>query len=149
MDRKPRRFNQGLYRSLKRGGRLVAELGGKGNVKSITDAIATASKNLGLADRIINNFWHFPSVSTYTTLLESKGFEVEQAWLFDRPTNLNGEHGMYDWINQFAQHAFIKLKQDEAEAIKNLAIEILKPDHFRNGVWTADYRRLRIKAWKR
>lgn len=140
---------KGLYKSLKTGGRLVAEFGGKGNVKSITDAITTAAKNLGLADQLIHNFWYFPSISTYTSLLESKGFEIEQAWLFDRPTKLNGEHGMYDWINQFAQHAFKNLKEDEAEAIKNLAVEILKVDHFRNGVWTADYRRLRIKAIKK
>lgn len=140
---------EGLYHSLKYGGRLVAEFGGKGNVKSITDAIALAAKNLGLADKIVHNFWFFPSISEYTTLLESKGFEVEQAWLFDRPTQLNGENGMYDWISQFAQHAFKNLNKDEAEAIKNLAVEILKPNYFINGVWMADYRRLRIKANKK
>lgn len=140
---------EGLYRSLKRGGRLVAEFGGKGNVKSITDALTSAAKNLGLTDKVINDFWYFPSISTYTTLLEKQGFEVEQAWLFDRPTKLTDEDGMLKWINQFATHAFKNLKEDEAEAIKSLAIEILKPRYFRNGEWTADYRRLRIKACKR
>ena len=140
---------EGLFKSLKIGGRLVAEFGGKGNVKSITDAITTAAKNLGLADRVITNFWFFPSISSYTGLLEKQGFEVEQAWLFDRPTKLVGEEGMYIWINQFAQHAFKNLKDDEAEAIKSLAVEILKPKYFKNGEWTADYRRLRIKAIKK
>jgi len=140
---------ESLFRSLKPGGRLAVEFGGKGNVKSITDAIATASKRLGLADKVITNFWFFPSISAYTSLLESKGFEVEQAWLFDRPTKLNGEGGMYDWISQFAQHAFKNLDTEQAESIKNLAVDILKPDYFINGEWIADYRRLRIKAWKR
>lgn len=140
---------EGLFKSLKPGGRLIAEFGGKGNVKSITDAIATAAKNLSLADRVINNFWFFPSISTYTSLLEKQGFEVEQAWLFDRPTKLVGEQGMYIWIDQFAQHAFKNLETDEAEALKSLAVEILKPNYFKNGEWTADYRRLRIKAWKK
>lgn len=140
---------EGLFKSLKPGGRLIAEFGGKGNVKSITDAIATAAESLGLADKVVKNFWFFPSISTYTSLLELKGFEVEQAWLFDRPTKLNGENGMYDWISQFAQHAFKNLNTEEAESIKNLAVAILKPHYFINGEWVAAYKRLRIKAWKR
>ncbi|RZK89321.1 MAG: class I SAM-dependent methyltransferase, partial [Pedobacter sp.] len=68
---------EGLYNSLKPKGRLVAEFGGKGNVKSITDAISVAAKNLGLADKVIGDFWYFPSISTYTALLEKQGFEVE------------------------------------------------------------------------
>ncbi|GGI27109.1 class I SAM-dependent methyltransferase [Pedobacter mendelii] len=139
----------GLYNSLKPGGRLVAEFGGKGNVKSITDAISAAAEQLGLADKIATNFWFFPSISTYTTLLESKGFEVEQAWLFDRPTKLIGDDGMYIWINQFAQHAFKNLTKEQTESIKNLAVEMLKPNYFIKGEWVADYRRLRIKAFKR
>ncbi|WP_316805141.1 methyltransferase domain-containing protein [Pedobacter nototheniae] len=139
---------QGLFKSLKPGGRLVAEFGGKGNVKSITDAITNAAMQLGLENHLANNFWFFPSVSAYTTLLETNGFEVEQAWLFDRPTKLIGEEGMYIWINQFAQHAFKKLNEEQAKSIKNLAVEILKPNYFINGEWVADYRRLRIKAVK-
>ncbi|MFC4212830.1 class I SAM-dependent methyltransferase [Pedobacter lithocola] len=142
-------LSHGLFKSLKHGGRLIAEFGGKGNVKSITDAISAAGKELGLADKIATNFWFFPSISTYTTLLESKGFEVEQAWLFDRPTKLIGDDGMYVWINQFAQHAFKNLHTEQAESIKNLAVEILKPNYFINGEWVADYRRLRVKAIKK
>ncbi|RNL51200.1 class I SAM-dependent methyltransferase [Pedobacter jejuensis] len=139
----------GLFKSLKHGGRLVAEFGGKGNVKSITDAISAAAEQLDLADKIATNFWFFPSISTYTTLLESKGFEVEQAWLFDRPTKLIGDDGMYTWINQFAQHALKNLDETQAESIKNLAVEILKPNCFTNAEWVADYRRLRVKAIKK
>ncbi len=140
---------KGVYNSLKPNGRLVAEFGGKGNVKSITDALTVSAKNLGLLEKLTTNFWFFPSAATYTTLLEKQGFEVEQAWLFDRPTKLIGEDGMLKWINQFATHVFKNLSADEAEAIKSLAIEILKPNYLRNGEWTADYRRLRIKAYKR
>ncbi|QPH41819.1 methyltransferase domain-containing protein [Pedobacter endophyticus] len=139
---------EGLFKSLKPGGRLVAEFGGKGNVKSITDAITAAAEQLGLSNQVITNFWFFPSISAYTTLLETKGFEVEQAWLFDRPTKLLGEEGMYVWINQFAQHAFKNLNNEQAESIKNLAVEILKPNYYINGEWVADYKRLRIKANK-
>ena len=92
---------------------------------------------------------YFPSISHYATLLESTGFEAEQIWLFDRPTKLIGEDGMEKWINQFAQHAFVNLNEEEAKAVTELTVSILKPTHFKNGEWTADYRRLRIKASKR
>jgi len=140
---------KGIYKSLVHGGRLVAEFGGKGNIKSIVDAIETAAKQLGFSHRVISNFWFFPSISHYATLLESTGFETEQMWLFDRPTKLVGEDGMLKWINQFAQHAFVNLDEEEAKAVTDLAVNILKPTHFKNGEWTADYRRLRIKAIKK
>lgn len=137
-----------LYNSLKNGGRLVVEFGGKGNVKGITDAIELAAKNLGLAAKLTKDFWFFPSISTYTSLLEKNGFEVNQAWLFDRPTPLKGPNGMHDWITQFAPHAFKNMHAEEVEAIKDFAIEILKPTHFVTNQWIADYKRLRIKAIK-
>jgi len=56
---------------------------------------------------------------------------------------------MLKWINQFAQHAFVNLDEEEAKALTDLAVNILKPTHFKNGEWTADYRRLRIKAIKK
>jgi trans-aconitate methyltransferase len=140
---------KGICKSLKIDGRLVAEFGGKGNVKSITDAIDNAAEALNLQHKIVSNFWFFPSVSHYASLLEGAGFEVEQIWLFDRPTKLIGENGMYEWINQFAQHAFKRLNEEEAEQLKKLAVDLLRPDYFKNGEWTADYRRLRVKAIKR
>jgi len=140
---------RGIYKSLKHGGRVVAEFGGKGNVKSITDAIDQAAKELGLEHKVISNFWFFPSIAHYANLLESSGFETEQMWLFDRPTKLMGEDGMLKWINQFAQHAFVNLNEEETNAVTALAVNILKPTHFENGDWIADYKRLRIKALKR
>ncbi len=140
---------KGLYSSLKSGGRLVAEFGGKKNVKSITDAVASAATSLGFNHKIISNFWFFPSISTYSAMLESQGFEIEQVWLFDRPTKLNGENGMYEWISQFAQHSFKNLSTEQAEEIKNLAVNNLKNTNYNNGQWMADYRRLRVKAIKR
>lgn len=142
-------LTQCLYKSLKPGGRLVAEFGGKNNVQSITNAIAQAAAELEWSEKVNTNFWFFPSVSSYTTLLENYGFEVEQVWLFDRPTKLVGEDGMKKWMIQFATHAFIHLSEAQTEAILNRAIEILKPNYYINGEWIADYKRLRVKAIKK
>ncbi|RYD69874.1 MAG: class I SAM-dependent methyltransferase, partial [Sphingobacteriales bacterium] len=59
-------LTEALFKSLKTGGRLVAEFGGKGNVESITKAIETAAEKLGFADKVLTNFWFFPSVSEYS-----------------------------------------------------------------------------------
>ncbi|WP_090992967.1 class I SAM-dependent methyltransferase [Pedobacter insulae] len=137
-----------LFSSLKIGGRLVAEFGAKGNVKKITDAVKLAAKNLGLDSKLTTDFWFFPTISTYTTLLEKNGFEVEQAWLFDRPTPLKGINGMRDWITQFAPYAFKNMNTEEIDAVKDFAVEILKPSQYKNDQWIADYKRLRVKAYK-
>jgi trans-aconitate methyltransferase len=139
----------GLFNSLKTGGRLVVEFGGKGNIKGITDAVARAAQSLGLAQKLTKDFWFFPAISAYTNLLEKNGFEVEQAWLFDRPTPLTGDNGTYDWITQFAPHAFKNLDAIEIEEIKNLAVELLRPTHYVNNQWLADYKRIRVKAFKK
>ena len=114
--------------SLKPGGRFVAEFGGKGNVASVQAA---------LAETDIQNPWYFPSVGEYASLLEKCGLQVTQAILFDRPTALEGEDGMEDWIRMYCGP---HLAQDIAAR--------LRPILYRDGVWTVDYRRLRIVARK-
>ncbi len=44
----------------------------------------------------------FPSVSEYSIILETHGFEVRMRILFDRPTPLEGDRGMEQWIRQFS-----------------------------------------------
>lgn len=68
-----------IAKMLKPGGRFVAEFGGHGNVKTILNALSkVTSKAL--------QPWYFPTISEYSTLLESNGLEVVYVMLFDRPT---------------------------------------------------------------
>src|ERR1700678_622991 len=59
---------QGIARSLKRGGRFVAEFGGKGNVAVIVAALRNALEQMGLG--AVEAPWFFPSVGEYAPLLE-------------------------------------------------------------------------------
>jgi len=59
--------------------------------------------------------------------------------LFDRPTKLEGDNAMEDWLKMFG----VMLTSDP----RALA-EKLRPKRYRDGVWTIDYRRLRIVAVK-
>lgn len=139
---------KGLYASLKPNGRLIVEFGGKGNVASMQQAIRQASIALGLEDFVDIDFWYFPSITAYSTLLEKHGFEVQEAYLFDRPTTLKGEDGMLKWIEQFGVNAFTNLTTEQTTQLKKRAVELLRPDRYIQEEWIADYRRIRIKAIK-
>ena len=112
--------------ALRPGGRFVAEFGGKGNVAAVTGAA-------GL------NPWYFPSIGEYATLLEQNGFAVSSALLFDRPTELEGEQGLREWVAMFYK------PQLPADVIERMEVA-LRPKLFRDGSWIIDYKRLRIAA---
>ena len=114
--------------ALKPGGRLVVEFGGHGNIASIIRA----------ADR---NPWYFPSIGAYASILEQQGLDVDSAVLFARPTKVEGEEGLREWLNMF-----FKPPLPEAD-VERMGAE-LRPLLYRDGSWYIDYRRLRITARK-
>lgn len=135
-----------MYRALKPGGRLVLEMGGKGNVQEILQAVDEAMWEAGCREHLTGEWWFFPSIAEYTTLLEQTGFYVSTALHFERETRL--ENGMEGWIRMFGAFIFRRLAPEETDRIIHRAVELLKPAHYRGGAWYADYKRLRIKAIK-
>lgn len=133
-----------IARALRPGGRLVAEMGGVGNIDSIVRAVEAELAARGYE---IGVPWYFPSVGAYATLLEANGFEVRSATLFERPTPLDGgEEGLATWLDMFGDSFLAPLSADEQAAVIAAIEDRLRPDQFENGRWIADYRRLRIVA---
>jgi ubiquinone/menaquinone biosynthesis C-methylase UbiE len=64
---------------LKKGGRFVFEMGGKGNLNHILTTMDSLSDKYNLKDFHLENF--YPSISEYTTILEQNGFELKYAEL--------------------------------------------------------------------
>lgn len=137
-----------VWDALRPGGRFVAEMGGRGNVRSIVAAAQAALAEQGRLMFEDDSPWYFPSVAEYATLLENQGFEVSMIQLFDRPTQLQGELGVRDWINGFAAHFMRGLGDVERAVFLDRVEQILRPALFRDNAWTADYRRLRFIAVK-
>jgi trans-aconitate methyltransferase len=128
--------------ALRPGGRFVAEFGGKGNIASVMAALRAV---LGPgADE--QSPWYYPSIGEYTPILERHGLEVRTASLFDRPTPLEGEDGLDHWLRMFTQTYLRKFAPERASAIVGQLVETLRPALFRDGIWTVDYRRLRVVA---
>ena len=139
---------EGVYRSLKDGGRFVAEFGGKGNVQSITDALIGQMMLASIPFTDEDFPWYFPSIGEYTTLLEAAGFRVELAHHYDRPTKLDGELGLYNWLAMFSPSLFAQVEDEVKERIFKATIEQLRSTLFKDGDWYADYKRLRVVAYK-
>lgn len=136
-----------VKKALKPGGRFVAEFGGRGNIKTIINAITTNLKTLGY-EHLCQHPWYFPSIADYTNLLQEQGFEVRYATLFSRPTPLAGrEKGMTNWLQMFANGWLSKLSFEQQIQVINNVCEQLRPKLYKDGIWTADYRRLQIVAY--
>jgi len=134
-----------IAQALRPGGRFVAEFGGKGNIASIQAALRAV---LGpVADE--RSPWYYPSIGEYAPLLERHGFEVCNASLFDRPTPLEGEGGLASWLRMFGSVYLGELPRERANEFVRRLVEHLRPTHYRDGVWTVDYRRLRVVCVRR
>jgi trans-aconitate methyltransferase len=131
-----------VARALKVNGRFVAELGGHGNIQSVVDALrAVLGPNASIP-------WFYPTIGEYGSVLERHGMEVRQAWLFDRPTQVEGDDGMENWLGVFARGAVAGMDREQASAVFKAVAEKLREHRYRDGVWTLDYRRLRMVAVK-
>jgi trans-aconitate methyltransferase len=133
--------------ALRPGGRFVAEFGGKGNTQTIIGALLAEGARRGIAELV--NPWYFPGIPVYAALLESHGFEVTFATLFDRWTVLEGETGLRNWYEMFAGRLLDRFPSAERESVLATLEQQLRPALYCDGQWRADYRRLRIVATKR
>ena len=134
-----------IYAALKPGGQLVFEFGGRGNNALIHQALETAFARRGLSYRMP---FYFPSEAEYAALLEQAGFRIGQTRLFPRPTLLDGDDGLVEWMKMFVLRPFEGVDEETAEAIRREAADVLRPVLFREGRWYADYVRLRGKAYR-
>lgn len=146
--KQPKQALQAIYNSLHTGGRLVAELGGKGNVQLITAAIIQQIKYLDIPYTPEQFPWYFPSIGEYTSLMEEVGFTVTFAHHFERPTPLEGEHGLRNWIEMFAGSILAEQPDTIKEQVMSGVEQNLRDVLFQNGQWIADYKRLRVMGIK-
>src|ERR1700743_1422010 len=106
------------YHGLRPGGRLILEMGGKGNVEEILVATRKVLTRHGYYSNAATQLWYFPSLSEYTTLLEKKGLRVRFAAHFDRPTELKDtDNGIKDWIKMFGNAFFADLPEKAIDTV--------------------------------
>jgi trans-aconitate methyltransferase len=136
-----------MAQSLKTGGRLVAEFGGKGNVSTITTAVQQSLWEL--MQLKVDFGWYFPSIGEYASMLEKHGLAVHSAVLFERPTRLeDGEQGLRNWIHMFGERVLRHVPEAVQQQALERTEEKVRDRLFHEGQWYADYTRLRVVAYK-
>jgi trans-aconitate methyltransferase len=135
-----------VYRSLRPGGRFVAECGGYGCVQKIRSALIQASDRRGINGEA-RVPWYFPTPSDYASRLERVGFRVDSIALIPRPTPLPGD--IIGWLETFAQCFLGGLSNRAQREYLEEVRAALEPQLLDgNRVWVADYVRLRFAATK-
>ncbi|MDR3713257.1 MAG: methyltransferase domain-containing protein [Puia sp.] len=138
-----------IYKNLRPGGRLVLEMGGRGNVEEIVLNTRKVLTRHGHYLNAATQVWYFPSLGEYATLLEKRGFRVRFATHYDRETELNdNENGICDWIRMFGNAFFRNIPETAIPALLEEIQESVRPTNYRNRKWYGDYKRLRILATK-
>ena len=99
--RPPEAVLAGVRRSLKPGGRFVAEMGGHNNTAAIIVALSAVLARYGLDAHRLSP-WYFPSAEAYRKKLESAGFSVEEITVVPRPPAL--PTGVEPWLDMFAEN---------------------------------------------
>ncbi|MDB5241338.1 MAG: type 11 methyltransferase [Spirosoma sp.] len=136
-----------VFKALKPGGRFVAELGGRGNVQRILNALHSVLNEVGINQPVHLNY--FPSVGQYATMLETAGFSIRWMQYFDRDTPLTDpQTGISDWLTMFRGDLLNALSDKDRQAVISAVNLQLRPTNFRDGYWFADYKRLRFEAVK-
>jgi len=134
----------GVAKALKPGGRFVGEFGGDGNVKTLRAALRMAVAMQG-DDPDAADPWYFPSVEAYRAKLEASGFDVSSIELIPRPTPLPGD--VDGWLAVFGDSFLNRVAEEKRDEIIGWIRESLRPILVdADGVWVADYVRLRFAA---
>ena len=129
-------------RSGRAGGSWPSSAGGGTSSRSSRRSRPPRAIGLGAWDHP----WYYPSIGEYAPLLERAGLEVAQAALFDRPTPLEGEDGLRNWVAMFARDLVGRVPPGDREAFFRHVEDAARAGLHRDGTWFADYRRLRVVA---
>jgi hypothetical protein len=147
----PFRIPADLVDASDRTGKSISRLlericGGDGCVHTIRTALVQALERRG-TDGEARVPWCFPTPGDYTSRLERAGFHVDTIGLIPRPTPLPGD--IIGWLETFAQSFLQGLSGPDRNEYLHEVRSILEPQlRDGNGIWIADYVRLRFAATK-
>ena len=137
---------ENVLNALKINGRFCAEMGGSGNVQTIITQIYTELDRRGLNGDDYNP-WYFPSKEDYAYQLEKTGFQIDFIEQFERPTKLVTD--VAGWIKTFAKPFLNDIPASQCEDfIQDINQAVADTLQDKNGIWYADYVRLRFNVIK-
>ncbi|MBF7016051.1 class I SAM-dependent methyltransferase [Staphylococcus durrellii] len=136
------------YSALKDNGRFIAEFGAYHNIKMVSDAIEQAIVNLGYTYRADYFPWNFRQDKDIKADLIHAGFKDVTVESFDRPTALEGEDGLVNWLVMFSDNLLKDYTYEQKHNVYQECSRLLQDELYEAGQWIVDYRRVRIFAYK-
>ncbi|MDF1744056.1 MAG: methyltransferase domain-containing protein [Gimesia sp.] len=91
---------EGMYRSLKSGGKILLQMGGQGNAAQILSVI-NGLQSQKEWQPYFENFefpYGFLGTEEYTSLLNEAGFSIKRVELIPKDMEQDGQHGLEGWI---------------------------------------------------
>lgn len=138
-----------VHHLLKGDGLFVAEMGGRGNISGVRDALHTALRKRGL-DPVARDPWFYPTPDQYMGLLKSASLVPLRVSLHPRVTPFADLAG---WIRLFGAKFLEGIKSEDEPELVNEVVESCRESgtcHWdeEKKLWYLDYVRLRIVAVK-
>ena len=130
------RAARAIWFALKLGGRFAGEMGGKGNLAMLREALDEELIVRGYAPPVEASNW-YASPEDFAAVYETAGFRDLDARLIERPTPV--EHGVAAWVTTFRKGWL-----DRAGVPEDERAEIAAAVADRIGTNVADYVRLRF-----
>jgi len=125
-----------IFRALKPGGRFAGEMGGRGNLLKLREALDEELIIRGYVPPVEASNW-YASPEEFAAVYEAAGFTEIDARLIERPTPV--EHGVAAWVTTFRKGWL-----DRAQVPESERAEIGAAVADRVGSNIADYVRLRF-----
>lgn len=133
-----------VYKALKPNGLLICEFGANGNVATIEKAFRNACQDF---EYQYTSKFNFPTVNTFSDLLEKNNFIIDKIYDYNRPTPLrDNERGLANWMRQFFATDLELMSENMQDEIIKKVVNLTKERLWNGDEWTADYRRLRVIA---
>lgn len=135
----------GMFRALKPGGRFVLEFGGEHCCESIYSTLEEEIRRAGFEPVRVH---YFRSAEQVSEILTAAGLTVDSTLFYPRDTLLTGRNGLLNYLKMFCLGMMENVPETEREIIIGATVTSLAPKLQRDGVWHADYTRLRITGHK-
>jgi SAM-dependent methyltransferase len=134
------RAARAIWFALKHDGRFAGEMGGRGNLARLRQALDDVLVERGFGPPTFAANW-YPTPDEFTAIYEQAGFKDIEARLIERPTEL--EHGVAAWVTTFRAGWLDRagVPHDQRQAIADAVAA-------RVGSNQADYVRLRFMMRK-
>ncbi len=115
----------GIRRSLKPGGRLLLQFGGKGNASSAFDILEEMIKDKKWFKYFCNfEFpYNFPGDEEYSELINKSGLKLKRVQLVEKDMVHEGEEGLAGWIRTTWLPYTSRIPADEREAFIGMIVK--------------------------